>query len=238
MNKPYRPWQRRIVRRPSPNVVVTDTRKPLGQILFYEELVLYTRFDGARIRQYPIAPDAIAQTLGQIPHSSGLLTPNTLATGVIHGVPFFVQYIAPHERTLHMPDRSYSFCLPPLVLAGRGKDYFIWALGEESFPQADQALFNPPFPNTYEDGRICWGTSDPRPDASPTGLARTFTIFAESHFNLHVANAKSTAFPVSIVALWRQLDEAKAEHYPLDDLQATRYTLSWLIAGGPWGGGL
>jgi hypothetical protein len=35
---------------------------------------------------------------------------------------------------------------------------------------------------------------------------------------------------------WDHLLDAGAEAYPLDDLEPTRYTLSWLCSGGPWTG--
>lgn len=225
--------------RPRPLDVVVVEGEPLAQISIYEDLTLLTRWTGTRWTQYPIAAEALAQVLGAVPVASGLLPAGTLGVGRVHGEEFTVLYIPARVRTLRMEVGSYTIPLPPLIWAGRGTDYRIWALATPDYPtRSDAPLMVAPFPNCYRSGAICWGTSDLRPAATPLGLAKVLKLFLEeSYFNLHLANGKSVGFPVSVVARWQQLAEAASEAYPLDDLMPAECQLGWLLEGGPWTGG-
>lgn len=224
--------------RPRPLDVIVTQGEPLAQITIYEELTLLTRHNGARWTQYPIAPDALADVLGSVPHASGLLPPHTLGTGRVNGQPFYALYVPPDVRTLRMEVGSYTIPLPPLLWAGCGTDYRIWALGSADAPEEPSApLFVAPFPNCYKDGRVCWGTADGRPVASPKTLLTVLKLFLEeSYFNLHLANAKSVQYTTSVVARWQQLVADGASAYPLDDLMPADVQLAWVLSGRPWGG--
>lgn len=230
--------RRNGIRPQAPNYLLPDG-KPEALITIFQDVVMYTRYEEYGVRQYPVDPAAIAQSLSQVPQSSGLLLPNTLATGFLFGQQYMIVYVPAHTATLHTPDRSFTIPLPPLVWGGCGSDYRIWALASPEFPTSNQLLCDPPFPNCYADGRICWGSSDSRPPASASSLHSVLKLFlSDSYFNLHVAGGKSSRFPVSVIALWDSLAEAKTEQYPLDDLQLTNYSLAWLANGGPWRGRL
>jgi PRTRC genetic system protein B len=239
---PNRPWQRRSLRPRRPDVVVAGGT-PLAQITIYEQLTLLTRRSGATWRQYPISADALARVLANVPSASGLLPPQTLGTGHIAGAPFYVVYVPPHTRTLRMVGAGggtampYTLPLPPLVWAGHGTDYRIWALDAPERPtRTGVPLMRAPFPNVFANGGICWGTSDPAPMASPTTLDQVLTLFLEqSNFNLHLANGKSVAFQNSVVAQWQHLTAAGADTYPLNDLMPAESSLGWALAGSPWG---
>lgn len=224
---------------PRPLDVVVTEGEPLAQITIYEQLVLLTRRNGLRWTQYPIDPDALAQLLARTPIASGLLPPHTLGVGRICGQDFTVLYVPPRVRTLRMEVGSYTIPLPPLVWAGCGTDYRIWALGTLDYPtRGDVPLMVAPFPNCYKNGGVCWGTSDARSPAAPAGLLAVLTLFLEeSYFNLHLANGKSVHFSTSVVARWQQIVADAALDYPLDDLMPAECHLSWLLSGGPWQGG-
>jgi PRTRC genetic system protein B len=221
-------------------VIIADGA-PIAQITIYDRLVLLARRDGRGAwRQYPVAAEAVAQALSNQPSSSGLLPPNTLAAGSVHGQPLMVVYLAPGVRTLKTERRDYTIPLPPLVWAGCGDDYRIFALGKDgaTFPTVgSQVLYAAPMPNTYASGAICWGTTDQRPQASVTGLGKAWAVFLGSYFNSHVQQGKSVSYPQSILALWDLLSDRTLESYPLEDLVATPRTLTWLCQGGPWAGG-
>lgn len=225
--------------RPRPLDVVVVDGDPLTQITIYEELTLLTRRQGGRWSQYPIDPQALAQVLAGVPVLSGLLPPHTLGTGRVYGQDFFAVYVPPTVRTLRMEVAEYTIPLPPLVWAGCGTDYRIWALGEAEHPASVNApLFVAPFPNCYRTGGVCWGTSDPRPAASAASLLGVLKLFLEeSYFNLHLADHKSLAYPNSVAAQWQQLADAGATAYPLDDLVPAECQLAWVLSGQPWAGG-
>lgn len=206
------------------------------QISIYERLTLLTRKTQRGIwRQYPISADGLASVLNKIPNTSGLLPRDTLGTGTHHGTPFYVVWVAPAVRRLQMQQHLYTIPVPPLVWAGCGKSYRIWALGTEDYPTGDLRLMSAPFPNCYSNGSICWGTVDGLPEATPRTLMSTLKLFLEeSIFNLHVANGKSLEYPKSIIARWDDLEEYSSSRYPLEDLVPTDHTLGWLIRGEAW----
>lgn len=230
-----RPWQRQIARRARPDVTIVGGR-PLAQITIYPDLTVLTRRAGMSWRQYPVEPEALATVLADVPRASGLLPQNTLGDGHARGTPFYVLYVPARRATLRMEQQDYPIPLPPLIWAGCGQDYRIWALGTPDYPDDTRLpLFKAPFPNTYDDGHICWGSTDARPVATPKTLAAVLKLFLEeSYFNLHVAGGKSLAFPTSVVAQWQALLDSGAEVYPLDDLLPAGCQLGWLLGGGPW----
>lgn len=234
---PRRPWRQTIARPRRPDVLPRADLELLAQVSIYQDLTLYTRRQGAAWRSYPVEPAGIAQALSRLPASSGLLPPNALAAGHAHGRPFLVVLVPAHTRTLRTEQRAYTIPLPPLVWGGCGQDYRLFALSMESgmWPGEGTPLFVGPFPNLYRDGRICWGSSDARPDAAPATLGKVLDLFLEgSLFNLHLANDKSKKFASSVLGQWEALAKRSAKTYPARDLVAVEKRLSWLIGGGPW----
>lgn len=224
--------------RPRPlDVVVTDG-EPLAQITIYDHLTLLTRRAGARWTQYPIAADGLAQILSNTPLASGLLPPHTLGVGRLYGKEYYAVYVPPSVRTLRMEKHRYTIPLPPLLWAGCGTDYRIWALDTMAYPtRTDAPLFVAPFPNCYRNGGVCWGTTDPRPVASPSTLLKVLALFLEeSYFNLHLTNGRSVHYPTSVVARWQQLVDDGALEYPLDDLMPAEAQLAWVLSGQAWAG--
>lgn len=235
-----KPWRRRTVRPRRPDVVVADGAA-LAQITIYPDVTILTRRHGRTWRQHPVSPAALAETLARVPTTSGLLPPNTLGTGRLHGDAFVVVYVPPQRVTLRMERSRYSIPLPPLVWAGWRDQYRVWALGASEVPTTERTpLLHAPFPNVYTHGGICWGDSDTRPPAAPGTLLSVLKLFLSgSYFNLHLANGKSRAFPNSVAAQWGALRKAKADAYPLGDLMpAGMRTLADVLSGQVWRGAL
>lgn len=233
-----RPWQRRTIRRPRPDVIVVDD-PPLAQLTIYTNLVLLSRRQGEQWTQYPVDASAIADAFSNAPQHSGLLPRNTLATGRIAGRRYLVQWIPPQRTMVRTPEREYTIPLPPLIWAGCHDDYRIWALASgEAWPERDSPLYVAPFPNTYRNGSICWGNADHRLVAAAGTMDRMFDLYLHgSLFNAHVQDGKSKKYPQSILARWKTLARRNARaDYPLDDLVAAQHTLHWLCSGGPWKG--
>ena len=232
-----RPAATHLIRRPTPDVQISGDTLPLAQITIYEQLVLYCRRAGAVWRQYPIDADALTAALSNLPQHSGLLPAGTLGVGQVHGVPFAVRHVPAHTVTLliDVPVRTaLKVALPPLIWAGCGTDYRIFALADDTALTVSTPLCVPPFPNTYADGRICWGTSDPRPAARAATLDAVLQLFLTgSAFNTHVAGQKSRTFPASVLAMWEQV-AAAGTAYPLDDLLPSAITLGQLVEGRAW----
>lgn len=226
------PSPRRQIAPRAPNVAILG-ETPLAQLTIYETTVLFSRRDGPSWRQYPVSPDQIGQLLGKLPSVSGLLPPLTLGNGLKNGAPFYVVYVPAHRARLQMPQHLFEIPLPPLIWCGCRRDYRVWALSSDAYPDRDQPLFKAPFPNCYASGAICWGNVSNIPDATTKTLLPIKKLFLEeSEFNLHVADGKSLAFPVSVVARWQALETSGAESYPLDDLMPADCSLFWALSGG------
>lgn len=232
--KKLKPWQRRRPRPVRPDTIVTEAT-PIMEIRIYHKSIIVTRRDErGEWTSYPVTPEALAQTLASVPVTSGLLPTNTLATGRIDGQPFYVIATLPRVATLATPHAEYRIPIPALVFAGRGQDYRVWALPDVPAVSTKTPLFVAPFPNSYRDGSICWGNVSSLPHAD-TKIRQVLTTFLEeSFFNGHVADHKSKKYPVSVIALWQELHDTKAEAYPTEDMMPTEHTIGWLIEGGPW----
>lgn len=85
--RPWRGKQARVRRR---EVMITAA-PPLAQIDIYEECVVLTRRDPTGAwRSYPIDAQALAQALGKLPITPGLLPPGTIAAGLHEGDTFYL----------------------------------------------------------------------------------------------------------------------------------------------------
>jgi hypothetical protein len=214
--------------------------QPKVQLSIYPHGILQTIKTPGGYRTYPVSAEALAQVLGRVPTASGLLPPNTIGTGVIHGVPFYVLYVPPRPATLiiegQQKRRTITIQTPPLIWAGGGTHYRIFALAQEGYPTSvGVPLYRAPFPNCSEYGSICWGSSDARPKADPKTLIQVLDLFLEgSVFNTHLSNGKSVRHPANVMAGYKGLSARKP--YPLDDMLPAERTLAWLLAGKPWGG--
>lgn len=234
-----KPWRGRTPRPHTPAIdVAVAGAEPLAQLTIYRHLTLLTRRTRGAWRQYPVDPAAIGHVFANLARSSGLLPPHTLATGQLEGAPFAVVYVPPQRCTLRTEVAAYDLPLPPLVIGGWNTDYRLYAIAAPTQPtDPGLPLWRAPFPNTYTDGHICWGTSDARPLATPQTIGTVLDLYLTgSAFNAHVVDGKSVQFPTSVLAMWEELVAQQADAYPLDDLLPAERSLGWLVAGGPWGG--
>jgi hypothetical protein len=228
-----RPWLRGRPR-PLRQTMVID-QQPVVQIGIFEDAIYLTRRQGHGWVSYPISPEDLSAALSKLPTSLGLLPPNTLGTGTINGQRFYVLSILPRSAALRIAGlkRLHTIQTPPLIWAGCGQDYRIFALNTREPPRLHSELYHAPFPNTYDLGSICWGSADRRGDAAPETMLVTLDLYLEgSSFNSHIAQNRSRSRPRSVMALYRKLGAETP--YPLDDLVPAGHDLAWLISGQAW----
>ena len=102
-------------------------------------------------------------------------------------------------------------------MLGIERSYYLWVLRSEAF-EPEQIAFNAPFPNVYNDGKICWGSSNTPPEATPASARRAWEMFFSLPFNQDLATRKSKVCPNNVGEQLRTLAGTSAHSYPLDDL--------------------
>lgn len=227
--------------RPRPRPALLVDQEPEVQLCFYRDAVVKTeRTAHGGHRSYLVDPQQLARVMAGVPLTSGGLLPGTLATGWVGGIPFYVLVLAAQVVTIEAEMvggvRSYTFQTPPLIWAGHGQDYRLWALAmDDSWPWTDRPLYRAPFPNVYDSGAVCWGTA-PRPaPARPETMLPTWAAFlGGSRFSLHVVQDKSRRWPANILLAYTDLGPATP--YPLEDLVPAGWSLRAVVAGTLWGG--
>ncbi len=228
-----RPWLRHRPR-PLRQTMLID-RLPTVQIGIFDDAIYLTRRHGRGWSTYPISAEDLAAALGKLPTSTGLLPPNTLGAGAVNGQRYYVLYVAPRPAALRITSLTgpHTIQTPPLIWAGCGHDYRIFALNTPDRPQLHTPLSHAPFPNTYEPGSICWGSTEPRGAAAPETMLSALELYLEgSFFNNHIAQQRSRSKPRNVMALYRTLSAETP--YPLDDLVPAGHNLDWLISGQAW----
>jgi len=227
-------------RRPQPyprEAGILLNKPPDIQLDIYGSLIILTKRINGAWQSYPVDTNALITTLAGLPSGSGLLPPNCLGTGRARGTTFYVVYIPPMITTIHVQttvSEQITIPTPPLVWGGCGTIYRLWALHSNDQPTGDSPLYVAPFPNVYQDGGICWGDADARPEASASTLMHAFELFLHgSNFNTHMSNGKSIRKPLCVLTLYPELSEA--ESYPLEDMRpATPRTLRDVVNGEVW----
>jgi hypothetical protein len=73
-----------------------------------------------------------------------------------------VLYIPPGKAIVYLPS-PFVVPSPPLIFLGHERDYRARAMSlKKGYPSPSSPLFHAPFPNVYEDGRICFGSASAR----------------------------------------------------------------------------
>jgi hypothetical protein len=195
---------------------------------------------GRRWSEYVVDAEAVRQVLAGTPVTSGLLAPNTLATGYLDGQPFYVTLIAPRKVKVataggRAEAREWVFVTPPIVWAGWQDRYRIFALHQKDLVKgwpkhAGIPLYLAPFANTYNSGDICWGTGTRPGSAELLAMDKAFTVYAEeSYFINQAGSSPSKQFGGEITRLYATLGGRKA--YPCDDLKTQGKTLAYVLSG-------
>jgi hypothetical protein len=99
---------------------------------------------------------------------------------------------------------------------GWGSRYYVWALPNKKFDPKLPVL-RAPFPNVYDNGRICWG-SHKVPKVTVNNISNVWQMFFGTAFNEHIASKKCKSFPQNVLDLLRQLSQEGAATFPYREL--------------------
>lgn len=191
---------------------------PLVQLTFYPDTILCTRYDAQGHTTYPVAPQDVAEAVGEVTFSTGWLPPRTLFVERQRGVTTVAIHIPRGRHPVHVETKAGAFQwnipMPDLMFIGRGRAYFVFAA--KGVPAPDVPLYHAPCSNVYENGSICPGNT-PFPEAAPDTMQHAFDLFMHaSVFNLHLAQNRVTGkAKTNVLTLWQTLAARPRSRFPL-----------------------
>jgi hypothetical protein len=206
---------------------------PLLRLDFYQTAVLLSRWkEDGRIIAHPVSVHDVVIACTNIPLSSGLLPPNTLfckqqGDRMVIGIyvparrwQMQVESAGGDEaRTCHIP-------MPPLIFAGSGNVYQIYAVKQRPLDERDP-IYHAPCPNVHFRGEICAGNT-PFPECSAVTIEGALSLFLEgSLFNGDLGQGKCRRAADDVRQLWGGLEGMK--RFPLSELVDCRKTLQDLL---------
>lgn len=106
--------------------------------------------------------------------------------------------------------------IPATLFMGWGARYYLWVLPHKKFDKK-LPVYKAPFPNVYDNGRICWGSHKP-PKVSVSNIERVWQMFFGTAFNKHIATNKCKSYPDNVLNLLRQLSRDGASTFPFKEL--------------------
>jgi hypothetical protein len=212
---------------------------PTLQLSFYPFGVLLRRpTDNGGCAEYAVDPAQVAELLAaKTCLSTGILSPNTILVQV-EGLRRTVVEFRPPQRTALFIDGSDTPLRVPLpgllmirTVTGTVPKYGIFAVKARP-ATLETELFQPPLPNIYAEGAVCWGSVSRVSEPALTGadLAEDWKLFLGSTFTPHSVSGKSHSEPHDIRKKLAELEARKARVYPKRDLVSARHTLADVLA--------
>ncbi len=130
----------------------------------------------------------------------------------------WVVYVAPQQVTQITTDEGEKLTIPiPMSLfLGWDHRYYLWSLRGKRFGPSLEVV-KAPYPNVYENGRICWGSHRP-PKVTPTNIQQTWRLFFDTVFNNHIASNKTRSYPANALDLLRKLSGRTKKDFPSSEL--------------------
>ncbi len=206
----------------------------LGDITFLPgQYILRLRNDDGSIRIKPVSGAALRAAFAHEPIDSGWLSPHLRRWGHTERGQFAVLTIPAQKHALRLtsldrqihPECSHGrarieVALPPLLFAGVGTEYALWALAEDAFSPV-APVYHAPLPNVHANGRICWGRNTP-PPCSPEAIAEAWKLFITSPFNNHLMGGSSRAFDDDVREQLLHMAFLNVASYRQDDLVPLR----------------
>jgi PRTRC genetic system protein B len=206
---------------------------PLAQLTFYSDTILVTKYTTGGTTTHPVHPADVASAFTQVSLTTGLLPPNTLCYARSGGKVAMAILLPATQHTVQVETATgltpLTIPLPPLIFAGKGTQYFVFAL-KNAVPASHAPLFQAPCPNVFERGNICQGNT-PFPETAPDSIYHAFrTFLRDSAFNTHLATARVQGKHAgNVLALWHHLHTRRTRRFPLRHLVPVSLTVGGLI---------
>lgn len=175
--------------------------------------------------------------------AQGVLPPNVLAVGVDH----IVWYVPAQPRTMFFDcrgdegvgKRAGKTPQPALIFAVSQQDWRIYAIKAKGRPKATAPLYNAPYMNVWQEGRICVGSTPVPNDTIAETIDQWTTAFFDSNFS-HTNHDKTVRYKGGCHAFWNDALDGKFPRFPNEVLVRSKgiKTLGALVealeTGGSW----
>lgn len=127
-----------------------------------------------------------------------------------------IWYVQSRRQTLKFSSKPYirTFNIPTTVFHLKNKSLFLY-ITPEKIPNINSVIFKAPYPNIYNDDKICFGNCKLKEKGSPIELIKEYTDFLfESNFSTETNNeywdlAKNKAFPQKYFKDFKPLSKIK-----------------------------
>lgn len=129
-------------------------------------------------------------------------------------------------------DRSAVVPHPGLVFRAARDGFAVFAVQGAGRPDADSPVFEPPYFNTWDRGRICIGTAHVPSRVDVASIVGWEAGFFESAFTHPNSGGKRVNYRNGIYAFWRDMLDGKFhEAFPADALVPTKWSVGELASG-------
>jgi PRTRC genetic system protein B len=125
---------------------------------------------------------------------------------------------------------------PGLVFRASVNGFQVFAVKEPDRPGPETALFEPPYFNTWDHGRICVGSARVPRRLEVAAIAGWETGFFESAFTHPNAGGNRVEYKDGFYAFWRDMLDGKFEAFPLDVLVPMKGVTAGKLVAGKIGG--
>ncbi|WP_331708752.1 PRTRC system protein B [Pandoraea sputorum] len=115
---------------------------------------------------------------------------------------------------------------PPLLFAATHRGWYVFALGKNTRPTPDSALYTAPYYNVWQSGMICTGNAQTPKSATPESIKGYEDAFFRSRFT-HTNQPKLTKRKGGAAKLWLDLLDGAA--FPMSSLIPAGETLASAI---------
>lgn len=115
-----------------------------------------------------------------------------------------------------------SVPLPPLILLGKGREYYLWA-SASSHTSANTNLAVAPLPNIGS-GKICFGKNEV-PKTHPSTLSEVWKLIFDTPFNADHTSERCLSEPKDVRELLGKLAAEKAKKFPKSELLVSSTTI-------------
>ncbi|WP_059414424.1 PRTRC system protein B [Cupriavidus basilensis] len=120
---------------------------------------------------------------------------------------------------------------PGLVFRAASNGFSVFSVLEETRPKPETALYEPPYFNTWDNGKICIGTAHVPKQIDVASVEGWEEAFFRSAFTHPNHGRQRVTYENGVYAFWRDMLDGRFLAYPKEVLVSMNCTLGQLLTG-------